>query len=458
MPQVGVDPRTGRLTGRRTRRTASTARARLVRARSHDRSPTSTTIVVPRAARRGQPRQHVVLSDRSARPGGLRRADRASRSPVSRRPARPTITPLSVDAGRLRARHRFAADARRGHRRPGDRRLERSRPRAQARRRRPELVLPARLLLERQAGRKVPSDLGPREAARRAGARAARLSGARRRRSPRSTRGSAEARRRRSSRRRRSRRTRWKRRSRRCRATRATCRCGCRWRRAGSPATPRRPRCGWSASSAASRRSASLERRLRRDGDADDAGGRDGRHGADQRAAGRRTFRVAITPSQPLAAGDYVLRVGARARPGVDPVARDRAAGDSRGARRRPAPCSSAAAPSTGNRDVPTADLRFRRSEQIRVEIPTASTDPVSDAAARSHRQAAGGPGDGGGARRCGRIALGDGAARARAAGAGRLCDRDRRRRSADDLGVPVVPECYGRSDGSSRSSMSRQL
>lgn len=33
---------------------------------------------------------------------------------------------------------------------------------------------------------------------------------------------------------------------------------------------------------------------------------------------------------------------------------------------------------STGNRDVPTADLRFRRSEQIRVEVPTASSDPVA--------------------------------------------------------------------------------
>src|SRR6185503_10424906 len=33
---------------------------------------------------------------------------------------------------------------------------------------------------------------------------------------------------------------------------------------------------------------------------------------------------------------------------------------------------------STGNRDVPTADLRFRRTEQLRVEVPTASNDAVS--------------------------------------------------------------------------------
>ena len=32
----------------------------------------------------------------------------------------------------------------------------------------------------------------------------------------------------------------------------------------------------------------------------------------------------------------------------------------------------------TGNRDVPTADLRFRRNEQVRVELPTPSSDPVT--------------------------------------------------------------------------------
>jgi len=34
--------------------------------------------------------------------------------------------------------------------------------------------------------------------------------------------------------------------------------------------------------------------------------------------------------------------------------------------------------PATANRDVPTADLRFRRNEQVRVEIPTAAPDPVT--------------------------------------------------------------------------------
>src|SRR5206468_534915 len=87
---------------------------------------------------------------------------------------------------------------------------------------------------------------------------------------------------------------------------------------------------------------------------------------------GGRTFRVAITASQPLTAGEYVLRVGARAGPASIPS-------------RETARVAIPAAPSstgalfvrrgvsTGNRDVPTADLRFRRSEQIRVEIPAAS-------------------------------------------------------------------------------------
>jgi len=94
-------------------------------------------------------------------------------------------------------------------------------------------------------------------------------------------------------------------------------------------------------------------------------------------ARGVRSFRVPLTTSQPLLPGDYVLRVGARAGPASIPT-RDTlpvtipAAPGSLGAiflRRGPA---------TGNRDVPTADLRFRRTEQVRVEIPTATSDAVT--------------------------------------------------------------------------------
>jgi VWFA-related protein len=85
---------------------------------------------------------------------------------------------------------------------------------------------------------------------------------------------------------------------------------------------------------------------------------------------GARAFRIALTPSQPLAAGDYILRVGARAGPASIP---------SREVLRLAIPESPGAAgtlfvrrgPSTANKEVPTADLRFRRNESIRVEIPT---------------------------------------------------------------------------------------
>src|SRR5205814_5498168 len=80
---------------------------------------------------------------------------------------------------------------------------------------------------------------------------------------------------------------------------------------------------------------------------------------------GSRTFRLAVTPSQPLAAGEYVLRVGARAGAASIP---------SREIAHLTIPPSPEAmgalfvrrGASTGNRDVPTADLRFRRNEQIR--------------------------------------------------------------------------------------------
>jgi hypothetical protein len=92
---------------------------------------------------------------------------------------------------------------------------------------------------------------------------------------------------------------------------------------------------------------------------------------------GGRTFRVAVTPTQPLAPGDYVLRVGARAGPSSIP---------SRETVRVAIPTAPGAVgalfirhgPMTGNKDVPTADLRFRRNEQVRVEIPTLSNQAVT--------------------------------------------------------------------------------
>jgi VWFA-related protein len=91
-------------------------------------------------------------------------------------------------------------------------------------------------------------------------------------------------------------------------------------------------------------------------------------------ARGAKTFRIALTASQPIGAGDYVLRVGARAAQASIP---------SLEVLRFAVPPSPGAigalfvrrGPTTGNKEVPTADLRFRRSEQVRVEIPTIETD-----------------------------------------------------------------------------------
>jgi hypothetical protein len=83
-----------------------------------------------------------------------------------------------------------------------------------------------------------------------------------------------------------------------------------------------------------------------------------------------RTFRAALSPSAPLAPGSYVVRVSV-------------ASSDQSGATRETMPITVAPRPrasgalwmrrsaSTRHRDVPTTDVRFRRSERISVEIPT---------------------------------------------------------------------------------------
>jgi hypothetical protein len=91
-----------------------------------------------------------------------------------------------------------------------------------------------------------------------------------------------------------------------------------------------------------------------------------------------RTFRMTLMPSAPLAAGEYVLRVSARPAAAGSMPSRETvrltigAAPSARGAmylRRSPA---------TGNKDAPTADLRFRHNEQLRVEVPGDVADGVS--------------------------------------------------------------------------------
>jgi hypothetical protein len=92
---------------------------------------------------------------------------------------------------------------------------------------------------------------------------------------------------------------------------------------------------------------------------------------------GQRTFRVALTSSQPIVAGTYQLRVGARAGPASIP-SRDTARVEIPAAPASVGALYIRRGPATGNREVPTADLRFRRSEQVKVEVPFASADAPS--------------------------------------------------------------------------------
>ena len=93
---------------------------------------------------------------------------------------------------------------------------------------------------------------------------------------------------------------------------------------------------------------------------------------------GIRGFRAVLASLQPLDPGDYRVRVRVRGRtPGSAPV--NEAFGltlprlpDANGAvfiRRGPA---------SGNRDAPTADPRFRRTEELRVEFPTPQAEPAA--------------------------------------------------------------------------------
>src|SRR6266853_276763 len=85
-------------------------------------------------------------------------------------------------------------------------------------------------------------------------------------------------------------------------------------------------------------------------------------------APGSTSALVSIVPDRAVAAGDYIIRVRSQSPSGSETVSIPvtlPAVNQSSGAvfiRR---------GPSTGNKDVPTADLRFRRSDRIRVEVPS---------------------------------------------------------------------------------------
>jgi VWFA-related protein len=94
-------------------------------------------------------------------------------------------------------------------------------------------------------------------------------------------------------------------------------------------------------------------------------------------SAGSKSFKVALTGTEPLSPGEYQVRVRARSDAGGEPL--DQVASLVVSA----APESTGAivlrrGPSTANKAVATADLRFRRSERLGVEVAAGS--PASPA------------------------------------------------------------------------------
>ena len=97
---------------------------------------------------------------------------------------------------------------------------------------------------------------------------------------------------------------------------------------------------------------------------------------------GSRTFRSLLVTSEPITTGDYAVRVRVR-----ELALSEQSESNGRSETVRftfpAAPESSGAVlirrgPATGNKEVATADPRFRRSEQIRVEVPVARSEPMS--------------------------------------------------------------------------------
>jgi VWFA-related protein len=94
-------------------------------------------------------------------------------------------------------------------------------------------------------------------------------------------------------------------------------------------------------------------------------------------AAGARAFRATLVPGRALAPGEYIVRIAAR---GVDSTIPTR---DTLHVSLAASPRATGAiwirrSLSTGNREMATADLRFRRGEQARVEIPTVATQAAA--------------------------------------------------------------------------------
>jgi hypothetical protein len=90
-----------------------------------------------------------------------------------------------------------------------------------------------------------------------------------------------------------------------------------------------------------------------------------------QLTPGTRSFRVRLVPTDPIPAGDYSIVMRSR-----NANAAAAPSSDTLPFVVPPAPDAAGVlffrrGPTTGNKEIPTADARFRRTEQIRVEIPT---------------------------------------------------------------------------------------
>jgi hypothetical protein len=93
-------------------------------------------------------------------------------------------------------------------------------------------------------------------------------------------------------------------------------------------------------------------------------------------AAGARQFTATLRPAGGLPAGEYTVSARARGR-GVNPGATTA----SMVVFVHDAPRATSAVmirrgPTTGNRETPTADVRFRRTDQLRVEVPAPGPEP----------------------------------------------------------------------------------
>jgi VWFA-related protein len=93
---------------------------------------------------------------------------------------------------------------------------------------------------------------------------------------------------------------------------------------------------------------------------------------------GSRSVRIEVIPATPLTPGDYQARIRAQPDDGAERSATEIVSLTLAGAPTATGAILVRRGQATGNRDVATADRRFRRNEQLRVEVPDPSDAPAS--------------------------------------------------------------------------------